>query len=149
MSIKKMINSGLSCAVSSGIWFSRADSRFAPSQWETTLLCNDVSHWLGASTARIRPGWHLRDMLLFFLLPFFLLFFFWGKVVTFFPVSLSSSRLLPFFLLLFFLPKTVTFFPVTFFPVTFFPSTVAYTYIVVIRIKYRRIQILMWVNVWI
>ena len=26
----------------------RADSRFAPSQWETTLLCNDVSHWLGA-----------------------------------------------------------------------------------------------------
>ena len=27
----------------------RADSRFAPSQWETTLLCNDVYHWLGAS----------------------------------------------------------------------------------------------------
>ena len=27
----------------------RADSRFAPSQWETSLLCNDVSHWLGAS----------------------------------------------------------------------------------------------------
>ena len=25
----------------------RADSRFAPSQWETALLCNDVSHWLG------------------------------------------------------------------------------------------------------
>ena len=25
------------------------DSRFAPSQWETALLCNDVSHWLGAS----------------------------------------------------------------------------------------------------
>ena len=30
---------------------SRADSRFAPSQWETALLCNDVSHWLGASLA--------------------------------------------------------------------------------------------------
>ena len=29
-------------------WF-RADSRFAPSQWETALLCNEVSHWLGAS----------------------------------------------------------------------------------------------------
>ena len=29
--------------------FHRADSRFAPSQWETMLLCNDVSHWLGAS----------------------------------------------------------------------------------------------------
>ena len=27
----------------------RADSRFVPSQWETALLCNDVSHWLGAS----------------------------------------------------------------------------------------------------
>ena len=26
----------------------RADSRFAPNQWETVLLCNDVSHWLGA-----------------------------------------------------------------------------------------------------
>ena len=26
----------------------RADSRFAPSQWETALLCNDVTHWLGA-----------------------------------------------------------------------------------------------------
>ena len=30
-------------------WFHRADSRFAPSQWETALHCNDVSHWLGAS----------------------------------------------------------------------------------------------------
>ena len=27
----------------------RAGSRFAPSQWETALLCNDVSHWLGTS----------------------------------------------------------------------------------------------------
>ena len=27
----------------------RADSRLASSQWETALLCNDVSHWLGAS----------------------------------------------------------------------------------------------------
>ena len=27
----------------------RTDSRFALSQWETALLCNDVSHWLGAS----------------------------------------------------------------------------------------------------
>ena len=42
--------------VSSARWMSdlarcrfRADSRFAPSQWETALLCNDVSHWLGAS----------------------------------------------------------------------------------------------------
>ena len=27
----------------------RADSRFAPSQRETMLLCNGVSHWLGAN----------------------------------------------------------------------------------------------------
>ena len=27
----------------------RADSRLAPSQRETALLCNDVSHWLGAN----------------------------------------------------------------------------------------------------
>ena len=27
----------------------RADSRFVPSQWEMVLLCNYVSHWLGAS----------------------------------------------------------------------------------------------------
>ena len=25
----------------------RAVSRFSTSQWETSLLCNDVSHWLG------------------------------------------------------------------------------------------------------
>ena len=27
----------------------RADSRFAPSKWETALLCNDVSHWMGTN----------------------------------------------------------------------------------------------------
>ena len=27
----------------------RADSRFAPSQWDTVLHCSDVSRWLGAS----------------------------------------------------------------------------------------------------
>ena len=27
----------------------RTDSRLAPSRWETALLCNDVSHWLGAN----------------------------------------------------------------------------------------------------
>ena len=30
-------------------FYNRPDSRFAPSQWETALLCNAVSHWLGAS----------------------------------------------------------------------------------------------------
>ena len=27
----------------------KADLRFAPNQWETALLCNNFSHWLGAS----------------------------------------------------------------------------------------------------
>ena len=35
----------------------RADSRFAPSQWETALLCNDVSHWLGASLESALHVW--------------------------------------------------------------------------------------------
>ena len=29
--------------------YHRADSRFVPSQWETALLCNGVSHWRGAN----------------------------------------------------------------------------------------------------
>ena len=33
----------------------RADSRFASSQWETALLCNDVSHSLGASLESALP----------------------------------------------------------------------------------------------
>ena len=33
----------------------RADSRSAPSQWETALLCNDVSHWRGASLESAQP----------------------------------------------------------------------------------------------
>ena len=33
-----------------------ADSRFAPSQWETALLCNDVSHWLSASLESAQTG---------------------------------------------------------------------------------------------
>ena len=32
-----------------------ADSRFAPSQWETALLRNDVSHWLGANQEPALP----------------------------------------------------------------------------------------------
>ena len=31
---------------------SRADSSLAPSQWETTLLCNDISHLLGENIER-------------------------------------------------------------------------------------------------
>ena len=38
-----------SYVVMTGFVMSRADSRFAPSQWNNALICNDVSHWLGAS----------------------------------------------------------------------------------------------------
>ena len=31
------------------VWYHRADSRFAPSNWETSLQSNAVSHWLGAN----------------------------------------------------------------------------------------------------
>ena len=33
----------------------RANYRFVPSQWETALLCNDVSHWLGANLESALP----------------------------------------------------------------------------------------------
>ena len=36
----------------------RADSRFAPSQWETALLCNDVSQWLGVNLESALLLWH-------------------------------------------------------------------------------------------
>ena len=38
----------------------RADSRFAPSQSETALLCNGVSHWLSASLESALPWYILR-----------------------------------------------------------------------------------------
>ena len=42
----------------------RADSRFAPNQWETALLCNDASHWLGASLESARIHISISDVLL-------------------------------------------------------------------------------------
>ena len=39
------------------MWWNRVDSRFAPSQWETALLCNDVSHWLGANLESALMEW--------------------------------------------------------------------------------------------
>ena len=34
-----------------------ADSRFAPSQWEMAFLCNNISHWLGASLEQPLNNW--------------------------------------------------------------------------------------------
>ena len=31
------------------LYINRDQSKYAPSQWETSLQCNDVSHWLGAN----------------------------------------------------------------------------------------------------
>ena len=31
------------------LYWLKVDSRFAPSRWETALLCNDGSHWLGGN----------------------------------------------------------------------------------------------------
>ena len=43
--------------------YCRAESRFAPGQWATALLCNDVSHWLGAN---LEPAlyWVKREAIL-------------------------------------------------------------------------------------
>ena len=38
----------------------RADSKFAPSQWETSLQSNAVSHWLGANLKSARPLGQIR-----------------------------------------------------------------------------------------
>ena len=41
----------------------KADSRFAPSQWETVLLCNDISHWLGPSLESALKS-HYNDVIM-------------------------------------------------------------------------------------
>ena len=38
---------------------------FAPSQWETALLCNDVSHWLGASIKSALLSYHTFGCMLY------------------------------------------------------------------------------------
>ena len=41
----------------------RGDSRFATSQWEMALLCNDVFHWLGASLeSALEYHWVLKQV---------------------------------------------------------------------------------------
>ena len=38
-----------------------SDFMFAPSQWETALLCNDVSHWLGVSPVPVHWGLPIKS----------------------------------------------------------------------------------------
>ena len=40
---------GISCPISDRLSTFRADSRFGPSHWETSLQSNGISHWLGVS----------------------------------------------------------------------------------------------------
>ena len=40
---------GPTCDVQFDEWVLKSDSSFAPSQWQTVLLCNDFFHWLGAN----------------------------------------------------------------------------------------------------
>ena len=40
---------GILAKICSFVYINRADSRFSPSQWDTALHCNGVSHWLSAS----------------------------------------------------------------------------------------------------
>ena len=47
-SYQAKINNWFKCYFCCDIYH-KADSRFAPSQWETALQSNTVSHWLGAS----------------------------------------------------------------------------------------------------
>ena len=44
----------------------RANSRLAPSRWETALLCNDVSHWVGTSLESALRLHHLGNITLEF-----------------------------------------------------------------------------------
>ena len=48
--------------------YARADSRFAPSQWETALLCNDVSHWLGVGLESAMYAEYIPHFLIYFTL---------------------------------------------------------------------------------
>ena len=52
-----------------------ADATFAPSQWETALLCNNASHWLGTS---LHSALHHIKYMAF--LPFLLNFI--GKLIN-------------------------------------------------------------------
>ena len=53
------------CESPSGWWvfkLVRQTGRFAPSQWKTAFLCNDVSHWLGAIHFKFRISvWKPED----------------------------------------------------------------------------------------
>ena len=40
----------------------RVDSRFVPSQWGTLLLCNNISHWLGASLESTLVFYHFSKL---------------------------------------------------------------------------------------
>ena len=56
-----MLCSMISCLFGQPHKMYRADSRFAPSQWETALLCNGVSHWPGGN---LESSWMYTTLLM-------------------------------------------------------------------------------------
>ena len=55
---------------SENIYKCRAHSRFAPNQFEVVLLCNNISHWLGASIESALKCISLKDKISMFWLEF-------------------------------------------------------------------------------
>ena len=68
----------LSAVAIPGNYLYMTDSRFAPSQWETALLCNDVSHRLGTNLESAML--YIIITFVFFSLFFFIIFFNFGKL---------------------------------------------------------------------
>ena len=88
------------CAVNHTFWTTRqrsgADSRLAPSQWETSLQSNAVSHWKGAylesALMSMDIWWNRRTSTVYWCIASKLkvpLFFFNGMNKTFLWVNLS------------------------------------------------------------
>ena len=61
ISMSSMLFAGMTYTHPQKYHYHRADSRLAPSQWETSLLCNDVSHWLGANLESALPSYDMRQ----------------------------------------------------------------------------------------
>ena len=81
--------------------YNRADSSFVPSQWETSLQSNAISHWLDANleSALLQDEWVLNLICMLTLsLPKFFLFencnmsFFFFKKMKFYPSVFHSYQ---------------------------------------------------------
>ena len=86
----------------------RDQCRYAPSQWERTLYCNSVSHWLGTFFDWSLPYWmgHVACMMtLWHENAFFITGLLWGESTNGFPSQMVSIMELWLFSLLLLLKK--------------------------------------------